>query len=103
MSKTQFGTIDEKGRVTNTIEVDINLLPSADPFAFAYGIHRGQYHLKNKDNVIDHGSKHSELAQEYLRGFLFGYKQILIPEGTKIRKGQEQSYALLHLDTYKHE
>ena len=48
-----------------------------------------------------HGSKFRELAQEYLRGFLFGWTGILVPEGTKIKNGQERSYALVKLDTLK--
>ena len=46
---------------------------------------------------IKHGSKFTELAPEYLRGFLYGFKGLLVPEGTKFRKGNECTLALHHL------
>lgn len=98
---TTFGTLTQKGEVINKIKVDLNNVPSTDPIAFMFGVKSGQdrihyeQELKHYRDPIKHGSLHSELAQEYLRGFLYGFKGILIPEGTKIKKGQEQSYALL--------
>lgn len=104
-NKTFFGTIDEKGVVTETMSLDITKLPSHDPLSFAYGISRGQQSVKQKKEdkyfVINHGSNHRDLAKEYLRGFLYGYKGVLVLEGTKIMKGQEQSYALHHLNILK--
>lgn len=121
----QFGTIDSNGIVTKEMNIDLNSLPSSDPLAFGYGINAGQRKLKldlesgnkkirgytiDKNNHYHrikyeeiHGAKFSDLAQEYLRGFLFGYKTILVPEGTKIKKGEELCYTLLHLNTYKNE
>lgn len=99
--KTLFGTMNEKGEIVHQIELDINELPSSDPLAFATGIACGQRHAILGESRIIHGAKHSELAQEYLRGFLLGYRGILVPEGTKIKKGQEQSFALYHLNTLK--
>jgi len=103
---TKFGTLAlENGRLVekHTMELDLNNLPSSDPIAFGYGIHSGQRCLKEKIQAMDvkHGSKHSELAQEYLRGFLLGYKGILVPEGTKIKKGYERCYALLDKNILK--
>lgn len=97
--KTEFGYFDEKGKLIKTLTIDLSTVPSSDPIAFAYGINSGQRCVKEKLRV-DHGAKHSELAPEYLRGFLFGYKGILVPEGTKIRKGEEQSYRLIDLNTF---
>ena len=111
---TTFGTLEiENGEaiVKDKMEFDLNSLPSSDPMAFGYGISRGQRLVKEaqKNKYIDydfmkiHGSKFSELAPEYLRGFLFGYKGILVPEGTKIKKGQEACYALFDKNTYKND
>jgi hypothetical protein len=99
---TLFGTIDQNGTVTKNFETDLHSIPSKDPLAFAGGINFGISQRK-KTGIINHGLKHSELSQEYLRGFLYGYKGILIPEGTKIKKGQEQNFSLLHLDQRKKE
>lgn len=98
--ETIFGTIDVKGNVEETIRLDINKLPSRDPLAFAYGINKGQWYIKQgtDHSKIDHGDKHSELAQEYLRGFLLGYRGLLIEEGTKIKKGQEQTMWFMTTD-----
>lgn len=98
--ETIFGQIDEKANFTETIRLDINKMPSSDPIAFSYGISRGiQF---NKQKVADkyysptyeqiHGSKYRELAKEYLRGFKLGYRGILLPEGTPIRKGTEFTF-----------
>jgi len=89
---TKFGTLSIENGVAvekDVMELDLNRLPCSDPIAFGYGISFGQRCLKNKFNPVDvdHGTKHSELAPEYLRGFLFGYRGILVPEGTKIEKG----------------
>lgn len=102
MSKTIFGTMNEKGEVTKTLEVDISSLSSSDPLAFAYGISRGKNLVieNNKKNecskIVDfkeiHESNYKELTLEYLRGFKLGYTGILLPEGTKIPKGTERSY-----------
>lgn len=108
--KTVFGHFNKDFTVETDLEVDVHTLPSHDPLAFGMGIASGQARLKliqrkKTERIyaepINHGSNHSELVPEYLRGFLFGYKNILVPEGTKIKKGQEQSYALLHLNTFK--
>lgn len=88
---TTFATMNNKAEIIHKIELDLSKLPSSDPIAFGYGIQQGQYHQKTTSK-INHGSKHSELSQEYLRGFLLGYKGILVKEGTKIRKGEEQNY-----------
>lgn len=97
---TIFGNLNENGEIENKLKIDLKSMPSSDPIAFSYGIHSGQNAVKkknaDKNYVINHGSKFSDLDQEYLRGFLFGYKGILIPEGTKIKKGTEQTY--FHLD-----
>lgn len=108
---TKFGTLElVNGKLVekDVMHIDINQMPSSDPLAFAAGIHAGQRELRYKNENRTrrsfeevHGSKYSELAQEYLRGFLFGFTQILVPEGTKIRKGQESCFALHHLNTYK--
>jgi len=98
--KTTFGTLNKSGEVKINLEVDLNTLPSADPIAFGYGISYGRS-MHEKRKAPDHGLKHSELSPEYLRGFLFGYTGILVPEGTKIRKGQEANFSLLHLNVLK--
>ncbi len=98
--KTQFGFFDENFNVIKTCEVDINTINSGDPLAFAYGVSRGIQVRKMAATFTDskkiHGSNFSELSPEYLRGFLLGYKGFLVPEGTKFRKGQEQSF--FHMD-----
>lgn len=100
-----FGTIDAKGNTETTLECNLNELPSSNPLAFGYGISRGQQYLKGEQkhmpDKINHGSKWSELAPEYIRGFLFGYRSILVAEGTKIKKGQERCYALLDKNIIK--
>ena len=93
---TEFSTVTLKNGeliIEQSMIVDLHNLPSSDPIAFAYGISRGKYYAKTgmETKKIDHGVNFRELAQEYLRGFLFGYKGILIPEGTRIEKGQEQN------------
>lgn len=82
--------------------VDLLSLPSSDPIAFAYGVSQGKYYSKTgmETKKIDHGANFRELAQEYLRGFLFGYTGILIPEGTRIKKGQEQNNYFHNLNQY---
>jgi hypothetical protein len=95
--KTKFGYFDKDFNVIETIEVDIHSIKSDDPIAFAYGVSRGmQCQSKSKydrwDSKSIHGSLHSELAPEYLRGFLLGFKGYLVPEGTKLRKGDELSF-----------
>src|ERR1039457_5138156 len=104
---TTFGTLEiENGEavVKDEMKLDLNTLPSSDPMAFGYGIAKGQWTIRKaneagRDYIYNfkkiHGSNYKELAQEYLRGFLFGYKGILVPEGTKIKKGEEACYALL--------
>jgi hypothetical protein len=105
--KTTFGYFNENFELIKQFEVDLNTVSSSsDPLAFVLGVSNGQYNAaykskKNRNHVVNHGVKYSELAPEYLRGFLFGYRGILVPEGTKIRKGQEQNLALSHLNTYK--
>lgn len=88
---TTFGTLEKDGTISNEIKINLNELPSSDPIAFGYGISNGQRHARSKAQV-NHGSNFRELAPEYLRGFLFGYRGILVVEGTKFRKGQEQSF-----------
>jgi len=103
---TLFATLQPNGSLTDELELDLHKLPSKDPLAFGYGISTG---LKLRGEKypdfkrVHGGGKWSELAQEYLRGFLLGYKSILVPEGTKIKKGEETCYALLHLNTLKKE
>lgn len=102
---TLFATLQPDGSLTDELELDLHKLPSNDPLAFGYGISTG---LKLRGERYPdfrkvHGSNHSELAPEYLRGFLLGYKKILVPEGTKIKKGEETCYALLHLNILKKE
>lgn len=102
---TTFGTLQKDGTVTNKIEVELNTVPSNDPLSFMYGVKSGQDRIKYEKDTpikyhresINHGSLYRDLSQEYLRGFLYGYKGILIPEGTKIKKGQETCLALLNL------
>lgn len=104
MSKVTHVEIkDGKLEEVSNMEINFNSLPSSDKLAFGYGLARGQHYLKvNKGKnswqkePMKHGSNHRELAPEYLRGFLLGYKGILVPEGTKIKKGEEQS--LYHFD-----
>jgi len=99
---TTFGTLQPDGILTDELELDISTLPSGDPIAFAYGFWTGLKLRKEEYPPSNpHGSKFSELAPEYLRGFLLGYKFILVPEGTKIKKGQERCYALLSLNILK--
>lgn len=97
---TQFGYFDKDYKVVKTIEVDLTTINSKDPIAFAYGVAKGiATRTKSKydrwDSRSIHGSLFSHLAPEYLRGFLLGYKQFLIPEGTRMMKGQELNFALL--------
>ncbi len=102
---TKFGTLELKNGIAiekDVIELDLNTLPSTDPLAFGYGVSYGQRCARNKTK-IDHGSKHSELAQEYLRGFLVGFRGILVPEGTKIKKEQETNYSLSSLNLIKNQ
>ena len=76
MSKTMFGTLLPTGEVVNKMEVDLHTLPSSDPLAFMGGIMSGKEEAQNEQiyngrkKPINHGSKYSELSQEYLRGFL---------------------------------
>lgn len=83
----------------NEISVDLKDVPSSDPLAFMAGVQKGQHNAqllsKDRSHKIDHRAKFTELAPEYIRGFLFGFRGILVPEGTKIRKGEEQN--LFHL------
>lgn len=100
---TKFGELVIENGVAkekNVMELDLNNLPSKDPIAFGYGLSYGDRCVRNKEKP-DHGMKHSELSQEYLRGFLLGYRGILVPEGTKIKKGYEQCYALLDKNILK--
>lgn len=99
---TTFATLQPDGTLTDELELDINKMPSKDPIAFSYGFWVGIRLRKEKYPLSNlHGGKFSELAQEYLRGFLLGYKSILVPEGTKIKKGEERCYALLSLNILK--
>lgn len=80
----------------DSIEIDLNKVPSSDPIAFSYGLFRGKSYKPNP-NVnetfeVIHGANYREISQEYLRGFLLGRTGILIEEGTKIKKGQESNY-----------
>lgn len=103
---TFFGTLNADGSVTENLSVDLSKVPSSDPIAFAYGVARGRS-MANDDKPKSyspkkiHGSNFSGLAKEYLRGFLFGYKGILVPEGTKIVKGQEMTLALMNKNILK--
>lgn len=107
MNHTEFGYFDDKGQYNKTFALNLQNIPSSDPLAFAYGLHTGQMYLKETQEKkvmhvrINHGSPHRELAQEYLRGFLLGYRGILVPEGTKIRKGEEQSFFHFDKDIWK--
>lgn len=95
--KTKFGYFDKDFNIVATIEVDINKIESFDPLAFAYGVSSGVI-WRDKDirgKKIHGDSRFTDLAPEYLRGFLLGYKGFLVPEGTKFRKGNELSFALL--------
>lgn len=105
---TTFGIMEQDGTVIDKVEIDLSKVPSNDPIAFMFGYMKGRTRRKDFDageklgkSTKLHGSKFSELAQEYLRGFLFGWAGILVPEGTKIKNGQERSYALFELDTLK--
>lgn len=105
---TKFGTINNKGKVTELFELDLNKVGSfsSNPLAFSYGMSRAIQLKKEEESLTDfqkkyeyystfesiHSSKYSELSQEYLRGFKLGYTGILLPEGTKIRKGTERTY-----------
>jgi hypothetical protein len=102
--ETIFGTLHKDGSVEEHLKVDVNKLPSSDPFAFGFGISSGVRFRKQTEAAPDdryktfeqlHGVKYREIAQEYLRGFLLGYKGILVKEGTKIRKGMERT--LFHI------
>lgn len=87
--------------IVQAFEVDLRTVPSSDPLAFVMGISRGKFYAANRDKLhnglmkIDHGCNHRDLAKEYLRGFLLGYRGILVKEGTRILKGCEQT--LFHL------
>lgn len=100
---TKFATLKIENGVaveTDVMNLDLSTIPSSDPLSFAWGLRQGQNCLKNKTEP-NHGSKHTDLSQEYLRGFLVGYRGILVPEGTKMKKGDEISYRLSHLNTLK--
>lgn len=86
---------DGKVELKDSIEIDLNKMPSSDPIAFSYGYFRGRSYKENP-NVAEtfkvvHGANYRELSQEYLRGYLLGRKGILIKEGIKIKKGQESN------------
>lgn len=91
---TTFGTLTREGVLVDKMEIDLNSLPSSDPLAFGYGIAKGKRYKQEDFQTFEeiHGSKYSELSQEYLRGFLLGNKGILIKEGVKIKKGYERNY-----------
>lgn len=104
---TVFGTATgvEGGslKVETNFTVDLNQVPSSDPLAFMFGANGGagerkrllQEHGKSWyewRGQYNHGCNWRELAPEYIRGFLFGFMGILVPEGTKIRKGEEQTW-----------
>ena len=95
---TMFGTLTKTGEVVDKIEVELNTVPSSDPLAFMYGVYKGQSYLGSQKNVrpINHDSLFRDLDPEYLRGFLYGFRNILVSEGTEFEKGQEQSY--IHRD-----
>lgn len=71
-----FGTINSRGNTETILECNLNKLPSSDPLAFGYGISRGQQAQK---------------LSEYDK----------VAEGTKIKKGQEQCYALFDKNILK--
>lgn len=110
-NKSIFGSINSRGVVTKHLEIDLNNIPSKDPIAFAFGLSRAIQQRKKEDEkrILDrkdtfeeiHGSKYRELSQEYLRGYKLGYVGILLPEGTKIRKGTESNYFDYHLNILK--
>ena len=105
---TTFGRLEQDGTKIDKVEIDLSKVPSNDPIAFMFGYMEGRTKRKDFDareklggSTKLHGSKFRELAQEYLRGFLFGWTGILVPEGTKIKNGQEASYALFELNILK--
>lgn len=68
--KTQFGTMDNTGKVTKVMEIDLQKVKSDDPLAYAYGLFEGKSGRK-----MSKAGRGDKLAPEYVRGFKDGKKQ----------------------------